>query len=104
MWGVQCFATDSLLVPRFVFAWRSRVRFRKCRQPCSAMGIIERYLRNRSKLQIFTNLGSIVGGSIFALQNLTTNWGGNYSDDPSLTDAAQVRRTLVWPHAMCFVS
>lgn len=54
------------------------------------MPCLERYFRNRLKLQIFSNYLGVAGALFFSLQNLSTNWGGNYSDDSSLTDAVKV--------------
>jgi len=56
------------------------------------MGIVERYFRNRLKLQIFANYLGVIGSGFFALQNLTTNWGGDYRDDSSLTSAVKVQQ------------
>ena len=58
------------------------------------MGLVERYLRNRSKAQILANYLSVIGAGFLALQNLSTNWGGDYTDDPSITDAVKVRAHL----------
>lgn len=55
------------------------------------MGYVERYLRNRMKLQIVTNYVGVIGALFFSLQNLSTNWGGSYQDDSALEDAVKVR-------------
>lgn len=54
------------------------------------MGCGERYVRNRSVPQSVTNYLGFVGSVFFALQNLSTNWGGDFRDDNSLTDAVKV--------------
>ena len=53
-------------------------------------GCLARYLKNRSPLQIGTNYFGFAGSLFFSLQNLSTNWGGDYRDDGSLTDAVKV--------------
>lgn len=62
------------------------------RCPCGTaiMGIVERYLRNRMKLQIVTDYVGVAGSLFFALQNLSTNWGGNYADDTALETSVKV--------------
>ena len=55
---------------------------------------LERQASNAAKTwRVAFGVAASLGSLFFALQNLSTNWGGSYLDDPSLTAASESRRS-----------